>query len=375
MKRFELHTLRRSTSLAMLLLFFVSSNELLAQNQKFYPSDEYGTFQWAMATIEEGKSMPTLSWYFCDPEQGANGVKYQRIYDASNHTHYIYRAPKTLPYGFRLADKSIYIYDFDSKEERLAFDFTLSVGDRFTTYNGVEWLVDAVKDTLVNLSYKEEGEPSSKRLLKVKSSDGQYTDTWLEDFGSLSNHFMILPLKEKQRTHTLWMQYDYGHNLVRKISDDPLYTHDNGYPEYDYNSRPYPEYVDQPRYFYSTYADGMLQVSIREDFPPNRLYYCFYRVGDELYRAFNWSISPGTVLSLVIRRQYEYCITGLPAPKSGQYKIHYYDTKPSDETVIANTTADSSWSTTSIYDLQGRQLQQKPSKGMYLQGGKKIFIQ
>lgn len=167
MKRFELHILRRSITLAMLLLFFVSSNDLLAQNQKFYSSEEYGTFQWAMATIEEGKSMPTLTWYICAPQKGANGVKYQRIYDASCHIDHIYQAPKTLPYGFRLADKSIYIYDFDSKEERLAFDFTLSVGDRFTTYNGMEWLVDAVGDTLVNLSYKEEGKPSSKRLAMV----------------------------------------------------------------------------------------------------------------------------------------------------------------------------------------------------------------
>ena len=359
----------------LVVCILIVTNTVRAQNQKFYPSDEYGTFQWAMATIEEGKSMPTLTWYICDPQKGANGVKYQRIYDASCHIDHIYQAPKTLPYGFRLADKSIYIYDFDSKEERLAFDFTLSVGDRFTTYNGIEWLVDAVGDTLVNLSYKEEGEPSSKRLLKVKSTNGQYTDTWLEDFGSLSNHFMILPLKEKQRTHTLWMQYDYGHNLVRIISDDPLYTHDNGYPEYDYNSRPYPEYVDQPIYFYSTYANGMLEVAVRDDFSPNRLYYCLYRVGDDLYNAFHWSISPGTDLDGVkMRRQYEYCIPGLPAPQSGQYTINYDKREPSNETVIANTTADNSWSTPPLYDLQGRKLQQKPSKGMYIQGGKKVLV-
>ena len=44
-----------------------------------------------------------------------------------------------------------------------------------------------------------------------------------------------------------------------------------------------------------------------------------------------------------------------------------------DPTAVSGIHDDRTISTT-LYDLQGRKLQQKPSKGMYIQGGKKVLV-
>lgn len=361
MKQFELHILRRSITLAMLLQFFVSSNDLLAQNS------------WAMATIEEGKSIPTITEYHCKSERASNRTYYNRIYDESYRIRRDGSKAVRLPYGYRMADRCIYIYDFDANEERLAFDFTLSTGDHFTTFNGMEWLVEATIDTLVNVSYKGQGEPCNKRLLKVVSTDGQYTDEWLEDYGSLSNHFMILPMTKGQLSQTLWMEYESGCYLAREFSADPLFARDSKEDEIINNI-----YWDE----YETIVEGSCKNGILEmDFirwgTPNREYICNYRVGDDLYIAYWWRLKPYTDTDLTREaiRTESFTYTGLPTPKSGQFALHLTrNDRPSNETAITNTPANNSWGTTTLYDLQGRQLQQKPSKGLYIQGGKKVAI-
>ena len=119
---------------------------------------------WAMATIDEATTSFTL--FHGMPEQGLNGIEYLRIYDESFKVHLTFYdpmdyAPEKLPYGYRMSDKQIFIYDFDIDKERLAFDFTLSAGEHFQTYNGVEWEIEAVIDTIVNTSYLGQGEECS----------------------------------------------------------------------------------------------------------------------------------------------------------------------------------------------------------------------
>ncbi len=161
---------------------------------------------WAMAVLEKGKESPTILEYHSYVETLENGTEYYRIYDHSfrngqyNHVK--------LQYGYRLADKQILVYDFESQEETLAFDFNLAVGEHFTTYNGVEWIVEEAKDTLVNTSFCGKGESVTKKLLTVRSLDGTLRDQWLEDFGSFTNHFMINSMDNVVFSQTLWMEYD-----------------------------------------------------------------------------------------------------------------------------------------------------------------------
>lgn len=319
---------------------------------------------WAMVTIEDGKDWPSFAEYHGWAEKGANGIEYLRIHDYDGTSE-----PVKLQYGYRMSEKKIFIYDYETNEERIAFDFTLSAGDHFRTYNGIEWKVDVAIDTLVNISYKGKGESTTKRLLKVHSIDGRYSDQWLEDFGSFSNHFMIQPMIQSGQMQTLWMEYEMGCNLVRIISSDPLYTHDSGYP--DYNTKR----GDEQESYSAIYSDGILKFEEVGWCSPNRVYSLYYRIDDELYCVYEWEISPASGAAIVLWHHVISYFYGLPEPQSGKYTIHNrIGDRP---TSIANPTNDTSnnLSESSIYNLQGRKLTSKPAKGIYIQQGKKKFVE
>lgn len=115
--------------------YFITGFILLMVSNALWAQSEYC---WAMAVMKQGQDKPTIIEYHCQIETAANGIEYHRIYDYS----YLFKPepynPIKLQYGYRMADRKIFIYDFDTNEERQAFDFTLSPGDRFTTYNGME---------------------------------------------------------------------------------------------------------------------------------------------------------------------------------------------------------------------------------------------
>ena len=338
------------------VLLFASAITMQAQNS------------WAMATIEEGRIWPSFTMFRCTAEKGANGTDYYRIYDWGFFIRKEYYNPTMLQYGYRVADKQIFVYDYDKNEECLAFDFTLAAGDRFITYNGMEWEVDAAVDTLVNLSYSSQTESCTKRLLRVHSVDGLYSDQWLEDFGSLANHLMIRPMSQNSCSQTLWMEYDYGYYLVRELSLDPLFTHDSGMPEDNH------QHTHGTGHSEVTYSDGTLRVE-REGFhSPNRQYTCYYRVDDDLYNAYTWDLNPATNAAYTVWHKEIAYFYGLPAPQSGEYTVHFltgdlptgiHDVE--DSSIPVN----SDQAKSSLFDLQGRRLSQKPARGVYIQGGMK----
>lgn len=340
----------------VVLLQLVSANDLCAQNS------------WAIAQLEEGKVAPTFKQYVGLSEKGANGVDYLRIYDATCIIRKEYYNPQKLQYGYKIADKKIYIYDYETDEERLAFDFTLSPGDRFCSYNGVEWEVDAVSDTVVNVSLMGLGEDSVKRLLKVHSLDGNYKDQWLEDFGSFTNHFMLFPMAENL-SQTLWMEYDFGCYLTRNISLDPIYTYDSKDGEsmrgYDYKDF----YLDVAY----NHEDETLRVEHVGWHYLNREYICFYRVGDDLYNAHTWHINPATDELMVRVRKDVANFQGVPAPTGDKYTIHL---NAGDKPVSIDglSKASCTEACNSVYDVYGRKQTSMSAKGIYIQQGKKVLV-
>ena len=334
---------------------------------------------WAMAAMDEEGNLPQYIEVHCQAERGANGIDYYRMYYWTFAGIRSYRPAhlNMLQYGYRLAEKRIFIYDYETGEERLAFDFTLAAGDRFRTYNGLEWEVEATMDTLVNISFLGRGEPTMKRLLKVRSADGRYSDQWLEDFGSFTNHFMILPLPESGQTHTLWMEYDYGHYLLHEFSSDPIYTFDSGKPSEDKET----EYDKTPFYVNFTYNNGALKVEYSGWHSPNRQYTCFYRVGDDFYGSCFWDLNRKTDLAYAVWHDYVAYFTGVPAAESGQYGWHPWGEVPAGITApsapASQYSAPPYWTlapskisnpqSSIIYDLQGRRLSAPPAKGLYIQ--------
>ncbi len=103
---------------------------------------------------------------------------------------------------------------------------------------------------------------------------------------------------------------------------------------------------------------------------PNREYTCFYREGDDLYIAYKWDLNPATEADVVVARKDIAYYTGLPAPQSGKYTMHFrQDERP---TGITHPTIRPKQSP--MFDLQGRQLKSAPQKGIYIQNGKKVLV-
>ena len=125
---------------------------------------------WAMAVMEKGQEQPGILMYTSPVETAENGLEYHRItYRNRQDGENVYTTVK-LQYGYRTADKKIFIYDFENKKETLAFDFNISEGDHFTTFNGMEWEVVAVKDTTIDTTIPNHtmtGSVSSKKILGI----------------------------------------------------------------------------------------------------------------------------------------------------------------------------------------------------------------
>lgn len=313
---------------------------------------------WAMAVIENER--PVIVQYHGVPEKAENGVEYLRIYDDG----FLFRRedanPIKLQYGYRIGDKRIYVYDYDSKKESLAFDFTLSAGDYFTTVNGMEWVVEDVKDTLVNISFDGS---ESKRLLSVKTLDGKQSDHWLEDFGSFANHFMINTLENVKFSQTLWMEYELGEYLAREINMDPFYCHDSGWMNGSYNDS-----TDDIAHTICHYENGKVTIESVQWWYDHRDYTCFYRTGDDIYNLYWWEFNP-QIEEICYRLKKDIIeFEGLPDPVSGKYNIHIgndeYATAISQRSHTSNPNI-------GIYSLQGRRLQSVPTRGFYIKDGRK----
>lgn len=347
--------MRRFLSKAfILLLLLVGSNKVDAQNY------------WALATMENGQEKPIIVEYHSLNEKGTNGVDYMRIYDDGFlFRHEPYNPVKT-HYGYRMNDKKIFIYDYNKDEERLAFDFELSAGDTFTTYNGMEWKIEEVKDTFIHISPIETCDMEQYKLLKVRSVDGKWADQWLENFGSFTNHFMIKSMDEMKLSQTLWMEYGYGEYIAREFSADPLFVHDTGRMMPVYNESEVCSHEE-------TYSDSTLIIEDVSFTYYQRDYICFYREGDIISTLYSWEFEPH-VENTGIHHLYKDVMVfrGLPKP-TDSYQIEYYSELPTTEpNSINNVSTETEQS--ALYDLQGRKLFSKPTSGIYIQQGRKIFV-
>lgn len=338
-----------------MLLLLVGSNKVDAQNY------------WALATMENGQEKPIIVEYHSLNEKGTNGVDYMRIYDDGFRFRKEPYNPVKTRYGYRMQDKKIYIYDYDKDEERLAFDFGLSVGESFTTYNGMDWKVEEVKDTFIHISPMETSDVDQYKLLKVRSADGMLTDQWLENFGSFTNHFMIKSMDGVKLSQALWMEYDYGEYIAREFSADPLFGHDTG-------RRMVPLYDESKVCSHDeTYSDSTLTVEDVSFTYARRDYICFYREGDMINTLYSWEFEPHEENTGDIFLYKDVIVfRGLPKPIDS-YLIDIYAELPTTEpnSILEVSTKNEG---SSMYDLQGRRVFSKPTSGIYIQQGRKILV-
>lgn len=327
---------------------------------------------WAMAVMEKGQEQPAILMYTSPVETAENGLEYHRIADESLRRRNKSHDPIKLQYGYRTADKKIFIYDFETKKETLAFDFNISEGDHFTTFNGMEWEVVAVKDTTINTiaPYVAEGSISSKKLLTVRTLDGNFSDQWLEDFGSFANHLMINSLEDIVFSQTLWVEYYMGVYVAREINADPFFTHDTGWMEGTF----LPEEPNLGGYTKCELKDGNVVFEDAQYSWEHRAYSVFYRKGDDIYRLASWELEPQVDGGNSALRKDVTNFKGLPAPVSGKYTVHLGNSSYTTGTTTGITDISKvSQQKHNSYDLQGRAVD-NPAKGIYIHNGRKAIV-
>jgi hypothetical protein len=346
-------------SFFLVILLFAGFMELYAQEH----INSYNV--WAMAVMEKGQEQPAILMYTSPVETAENGLEYHRIVDENWIIRNESYNPIKLQYGYRMADKKIFIYDFENKKETLAFDFNISEGDHFTTFNGMEWEVVAVNDTTVDTTgpYAFGGSVSSKKLLTVKTLDGKLSDQWLEDFGSFANHLMIRSLENVEYSQTLWMEYDMGEYVAREINADPFFTHDTGWMISD-------DGFHEGAYTKCNFENGNVIFEDVSLYPwEHRAYSVFYRKGDDIYRISMLEFEPQMDGNSALRKDVT-TFKGLPAPVSGKYTVHLGN---SSYTTGITGVSKVSQQKNNSYDLQGRAVN-SPTNGIYINNGRKAIV-
>lgn len=321
---------------------------------------------WVIAVVEDSEKEPVLKEYRGQAEKAENGLEYQRIFDHSYKYNNEPYNPEKQPYGFRWADKKLYVYDFDMQKETVAMDFSLEEGDSFTTINGIEWVVASVKDTLVNTSFCGQGENTTKRLLDVKSTDGKVADQWLEDFGSFRYHFLINSIEGIRYSQTLWMEYDLGEYLAREINADPFFSHDSGWMESSYGDQTDNESTK------CVYENGKVVIESIKWGWEHRDYSLFYREDDDIYMVYQWEMNPHVDGSESFLQKDVATLSGLPVPESGQYTVHVADNEyPTGVRKISSTAQPND----DMYDIKGHRVRREDiSNGMLIWDGKKVLV-
>ena len=128
---------------------------------------------WAMAVVEKGQEEPTLLLYTSPVETAENGLEYHRIVDENWIIRNESYNPIKQQYGYRTADKKIFIYDFETKKETLAFDHkVLSPVSGYIAsadtegYGAASLLLGAGRNTI-----EEDIDPCAGIILEKKTGD------------------------------------------------------------------------------------------------------------------------------------------------------------------------------------------------------------
>ena len=318
---------------------------------------------WAIATIDIASQNLTIMNYRTLPEQASDGNLYYRIrsHNIEEHVPYPYQDTK---YGFFEEGGKVYVYDFETSQQHVAIDYNLQPGDTFTTINGEKWEVQASSDTLVCGNFDTMSYEKWSKILKVVNKIDGRNDTWLEGFGSLSNHFMLEKPLEGTRSETLWVLNGYYY-ITRELSADPIYGHDTGW------QGTYDHVIEGDLINTVTYEPDTLTITTQERWLyQSQTYICLFRKGDEFFYKYTWKLLPH-VDSYYEEYFVEDTITlhGVPEPASGTYTVHIPDVGP--VTGIDPICNERRVTDHSIYNIQGQRLPAKPRHGIYIQDGRK----
>ncbi len=189
-----------------------------------------GHRQGVVVVNDEGADMKI---YLSTSVKAPNGKVYYRWWEGnflySIHEPEEFESPTTepMPYGYRYDEEKMYVYNFLTDEETMAYDFTLQTGELFTAPDGVTWEVVDRRTEAFKSDIGQQITDFKKELvvLSLRSQDGTMTDEWVQYIGSL--HFPIQTWGKKDVKLSRTAFFNFGDNDDKLVyfdfAEDPLY--------------------------------------------------------------------------------------------------------------------------------------------------------
>ena len=195
-----------------------------------------GHRQGILVQDEQGIKLELYMSLYCT---APNGILYYRWWDITESQWLDYGIPngvydpvvfdtKSVPLSlaYRFDDTKMYVYNFDTQEEYVAYDFSLQPGERFTTPDGICWKIVSREGKVFETTW--DGMTDYKKehiVLAVQSEDGKIVDEWVEYIGSLNYPIQNWGRTDIKRSRTAFFNYDHDafKLLAFPFFEDPIY--------------------------------------------------------------------------------------------------------------------------------------------------------
>ena len=378
-----------------IILCFLLSLKMMAQNgtssltKDWLAEEESLQFGCSYVRSLRGTYNAVLYYSMKDKEE-VDGIKYSKLFvdvvglsELKGGLHEMLYIDEEYPERptctdvllIRQKDSKVYCQSEDGTQEWLILDFSLKVGDTFVNAMGERFLVQETTST---------GKPERKKLYLL-SEDGTQEDTWVEGIGSLQWGFLpdyvVKTLKHFQEVEeslylNLWAAATppIAECFVEQSINDEYFKlqpfeeiKDDATEDMTF------EDVSEPLLTYSFIGDSL---RIKGYYPLN-LYHSFVAAAITGTRI-DISIHQVTTLNMIRGNHIAKIDVRIPGFHEGTYEIGLLG-KDTQTAVCRGTNGicvpqSETEKDAATFDLSGRRLQQKPSKGIYIQGRKKVLI-
>ena len=322
-----------------------------------------------------------INFYASSQFKGSNDINYYRWWDLGPehlvigyHDNYptIDNWAQTfelLDIGYRYEHGKMYVYNFKTGEESVAYDFTLQPGEQFTTPDGVCWkVVDRRTEVLASTFDYHRDYKNEHVVLDMQSLDGTMKDEWVEYIGSL--HY---PMQNWGRTDILrsrTMFFNFSNDAMKLVyfnfAEDPIYGQ---YVIMD----PSPDAnTNLTRDYCITVDNDKVNIAINYYTFFTRHYCYTYRDGNTFdIRSFEL----GPMRDGDSAGSPSFDITLPYIPSSEDFVIMYDGevlTSSIKSPLLTSPNGEENGMDCNLFDLSGRRLAAPPARGLYIEDGKVV---
>ena len=348
--------MRELRNILAVVIMFVCTTDIHGQNQgasAFIP----GCYQsYVMAFVDNDAAMEQISMVStADKVAEMNGRKYKTLDAGEAGLGTLY---------FRQEGGKVYRLTDDGQGEILCYDFGLKPNEEFTAPDGTEWKVLSARDTVMNLPMREN---YKTRLLTLCHKDNPgIQDTWQEGVGSW--HYGPFTPDQLQSYASVAMLTCLMDNQVFEFDRPPLWSSFLSHP-HSHSS------ADDEWKMKWMDKDSLTWKQVGDTLHISGFVYGFGGTGGLNARSY---IHEGVarVYAVPMPRQ-SYLLNwydvDLHVPCHGE-EIKKVEVRGNDIPSSLRTISAGRQETAQTYDLQGHKVEGKPSRGIYVIGGKKRVV-